>query len=131
MFDCGKIRSDSRKQILALVVATLALAGILVLIRTGVQERGAFAVVFVDGSEQGRFSLAEDGTHRIDTGEDSYNILRVHSGAASVTEANCPNQVCVHTKAARFAGETITCLPHRLQIRIEGGAPSQYDAISD
>lgn len=42
----------------------------------------------------------------------------IENGYASVSESDCPNQICVNSKAISSVGETIACLPHHLIIEI-------------
>ncbi|HBE87040.1 MAG TPA: hypothetical protein DDW53_19330, partial [Lachnoclostridium sp.] len=39
---------------------------------------------------------------------------------ASITEASCPDKVCVRTGKIHRSGELIVCLPNRVVITIEG-----------
>lgn len=111
--------------------AALALAGILLLVRWQVQKQGAYVVVFLDGQEYSRYPLDLDGTYTISGRDHSYNVLVIESGTVRVVEADCRNQVCVHTRPVSHAGETISCLPHRLRITVEGGEQAEYDAITN
>ena len=74
----------------------------------------------LDGIETARYPLSKDTEVWLETGE-GRNLLVIRDGAASVKGADCENQVCVHTHAVKYDGETIVCLPHRLVIRIESG----------
>lgn len=105
----------------------LAALALYLLLRPGGQ--GAWAVVTVDGQEWGRYPLSEDRTLTIGD-EIAYNILEISDGAAAVREANCGDHTCVRTGAVSRQGETIVCLPHRLTVRIEGGAASDFDAAA-
>lgn len=58
---------------------------------------------------------------RIETGDGGYNIIQINQEGAKITEANCPDKVCVRSSKISIPGQTIVCLPHRLIIRIEGG----------
>ena len=80
----------------------------------------------MDGVETARYPLSQDLTVTI--GTDRYNVLTISRGAAAVTEANCGDRTCVGTGAVSRAGESILCLPHRLSVRIEGGADPAFDA---
>ena len=77
------------------------------------------------------YSLTENGTYRIDRNGQDYNELVIKDGKAYILQANCGNQVCVHSNAISYQGETITCLPHKIQITIEGGKKSEYDAVTN
>ena len=56
----------------------------------------AMAVVTVDGEEYGRYPLDEDRTERIELDNGAYNVLTIAGGEASVSEASCRDQICVH-----------------------------------
>lgn len=108
-----------RRNDVLLIAGLLLAAALWWALRPG--EAGGWAVVLEDGRETGRYPLWEDRT--VTTGGLEYNVLRISQGTASVTEANCPDRLCVKAGAASRTGETIVCLPHRLVVRIEGGGP--------
>lgn len=110
-----------------LVLCVVLAAGLLYLFfRPG--DQGAWAVVTVDGEEQGRYALGEDRTVTI--GEEDYNTLRIEDGTAAVIEANCGDHTCVRTGRISREGEAIVCLPHRLVVTIVGGENSGFDAMA-
>ncbi len=49
-----------------------------------------------------------------------YNVLLIKDGQASMTEADCPDLICVHHKPVSREGETIVCLPHKLVVEVTG-----------
>ena len=63
---------------------------------------------------------------------DHYNVVDIHDGTVSVTEASCKNQVCVKHGSISRSGETIVCLPNRLVVRIENGSGEGggYDSVT-
>ena len=79
---------------------------------------GAEAVVTVDGLEIGRYPLKTNGTFPLNGGS---NILVVENGEAWVSEANCPDKVCMGMGKISRNGEFIACLPNRLIVVVEGG----------
>lgn len=89
---------------------------------------GAAVVVEQDGRETARYVLEENRTVRIE-GQGGYNLLVIENGEAWLGEADCPNQLCVKTGKIRYAGQSIVCLPHKLAVRIVGGA-SSLDAVT-
>ena len=120
-----KIRNDV---ILAAVLLILAAASLLWW-RLGRTE-GAWVSVSVDGVQQAVYPLSEDREVEILTGdEDEHrNVLVIRENKAYVTEADCPDSICVKTRAASYAGETIVCLPHKLVIEIQAEkADAQLD----
>jgi len=49
------------------------------------------------------------------------NTILVEQGRVRVSEANCPDQICVNQGYISGSTVPIVCLPHRLMIEIEGG----------
>ena len=118
-------RNKSYKRDL-LLVGILLLAALLVFafVRGG-QKTGAEAVVTVDGVEIGRYPLSRSGTYPLNGGS---NVLVIGDGMAWVSEANCPDKVCMGMGKISRNGEFIACLPNRLIVVIEGGEASPVDA---
>lgn len=106
------------------LLAALVLCGLWLLLRQG----GAAVVVEQDGKETARYALSEDRTVKIE-GAGGYNLLVIEGGEAWLSEADCPNLLCVKTGKIRYAGQSIVCLPHKLAVRIAGGA-SGLDAVT-
>lgn len=112
-----------------ILVGILLLAAFLLFFftrRNQVRETGtgASAVVTVDGEEIGRYYLNRDGTFSLNGGS---NVLVVENGEAWVSEANCPDKVCMGMGKISRNGEFIACLPNRLIIVVEGGEQSPID----
>ncbi len=106
------------------LLAALACCGLWLLLR----QTGAAVIVEQNGRETARYALKEDRTVRIE-GEGGYNLLVIEGGEVWLSEADCPNRLCVKTGRIRYAGQSIVCLPHRLTVRIAGGA-SALDAVT-
>ena len=92
-------------------------------------EAGARAVVYVDKEETAVYSLEEDGTYEIKTDRGT-NLLIIKDGEADMTEADCPDCLCVKQKSISRNGETIVCLPHRVVVEIESDEEAELDAIT-
>lgn len=82
--------------------------------------QGVTAVVCVDGSEWGRFSLDQDITVTVPS-ENGVNTLVIKDGRASVTDASCPDGLCEKMHSVSKRGESIVCLPNKVVITVEGG----------
>ena len=106
------------------LLAALACCGLWLLLR----KDGGAVIVEQAGRETARYALSEDRTVRIE-GEGGYNLLVIRGGEAWLSEADCPNLLCVKTGKIRYAGQSIVCLPHKLAVRIVGGA-SALDAVT-
>ena len=110
-----KIRNDI---ILAVAIVLVATVGLLLFVLT--KEEGSTVAVKIDGVVTDTYPLSENIEISIKTGEndENINVLTIEDGKASISEADCPDKICVETRAVSFVGETIVCLPHKLVIEI-------------
>ncbi len=90
---------------------------------------GTFAVITSD-SGQRTLSLSQNTTTTL-VGRDGLTVtLVVENGSLSVTQADCPDQLCVHTAPVSKAGETIACVPAGIAVTVEGDAADAPDAVA-
>lgn len=112
-----------------LIAALLILAGGLALFLLLTRQGGGLVRVQIGGETVMELPLDQDV--RIVLGEGGHtNTLVIAGGAAQVTAADCPDQICVRQGAVRYNGESIVCLPHRLVVTIEGGQGNGVDVIA-
>ena len=115
-------KSRYTRDLIIVAVLLAAVLGLFFLMRSR-QVRdtgsGAMAVVTVDGKEIGRYPLRKSGTFPLNGGT---NILVVENGEAWVSEADCPDKVCMGMGKISRNGEFIACLPNRLLVVVEGAA---------
>lgn len=60
--------------------------------------------------------------------ESGSNTIRVESGRICVTDADCPDKICIHTGYISDAVTPIVCLPHKLTVTVSGAG--RYDAVA-
>ena len=84
-----------------------------------------------DGQVVGTYSLQQPRTLRYESQDGGYNIVVIADGKVRVSEASCPDQVCVRTGPTDQTASPIACLPNRLVIQvIDNGTSSQLDGVS-
>lgn len=91
-------------------------------------RRGDYGTIriTIDGEEYGTYSLSED--QEISIGDT--NVCRIQNGEVRMTEADCPDHLCMKQRAIDSSGGTIVCLPNR--VVIEGiSAESSENNYSD
>ena len=115
-----------KKRDIILIASILIIAIALFLVVELTKEEGAGVTVKVDGVKVAEYSLAKDGTYPLNGGT---NILVIEDGRAYLSDANCPDKLCVHQGKISRTGETITCLPNKLTVTVFGAAES-LDLIS-
>ena len=115
-----------KKRDIILIASILAIAIALFLIVELTKEEGAGVTVKVDGVKVAEYSLSANGAYPLNGGT---NILVIENGKAYLTDANCPDKLCVHQGKISMTGETITCLPNKLTVSVFG-AEQSVDLIS-
>jgi hypothetical protein len=115
-----------KKRDIILIASILIVAIALFLIVELTKEEGAGVTVKVDGIEVAEYSLSKNGTYPLNGGT---NILVIENGKAYLTDANCPDKLCVHQGKISMTGETITCLPNKLTVTVFG-AEESVDLVS-
>ena len=112
--------------VLIAVLAAVALVGALVL---GACSAPAPAE---NGEVVGLYPLDEDQTLRFDSDNGGYNIVVISGGTVRVSQASCPDQVCVRKGATDQTNDPIACLPNKLVVQVVGGGEqnNQLDGVS-
>ena len=96
----------------------------------GQGEKGARITVTVDSVEYGTYDLSTDQTIPIQIDGETANVLTIENGKAKMTDADCPDQLCVHQSAIDRTNETIVCLPHKVVVTVEGAADGEFDTVA-
>lgn len=123
-----------KKNDIILIVVILVLAlGSYIGIRyyQSVNTNAPTAVVTVKDVEYGRFPLDKNVTEKIELPDGAYNILVIQDGKADITEASCPDGICVNHRPISMVNETIVCLPNELVVEIENGEESDVDSMTN
>ena len=115
-----------KKQDLILIAVVLAAAALLFLGTKLMHKSPAEVVeISVDGNVVETLDLAKDQELTIDGASGGTNHLIIKDGEVWVSEATCPDKICVHQGKIHMDGEIIVCLPNRdtsllVEIPMEG-----------
>ncbi len=75
-------------------------------------------------------NVTEPYSFRVEDDNGGYNIVSVEKGKICVSEASCPDKVCVNTGFISNASLPVSCLPNKLVIKIESGNDEEADIIA-
>lgn len=92
-------------------------------------QSGSFVQVTVDGKVYKELPLDEDNVIIIE-GKGGTNKLSIHNGYADMTDADCPDKLCVKQKKIHYNGESLICLPHKVVVTVISDKESQLDGIA-
>lgn len=103
------------------IIIIIALSSIL-LIKTITNKEAEYEVViYANETEYKRIPFTEstEEIYKVKAGG-GYNTIEIKDGDVKITEADCPDQVCVYTLAIDDPTDMpIVCLPHQVIVRIE------------
>lgn len=109
-----------RRNDFILVAVLLGLALVCLLAMLLLRRGGVRVVIYRDGQRAESFALSENRVFEI-VSAGGTNRLEIRDGEAFLTDADCPDRLCVHMGKIRYDGQTIVCLPHKVIVAIEGG----------
>jgi hypothetical protein len=115
-----------------IIAVVLAVAGVLLaFLYGGNSNSGDYVQIEIDGQVTEVLPLNSDDTREIITDNGGTNTLIIKDGYADMTEANCPDETCVHTKKISRNGESIICLPHKVVVTvIKESSDDEIDAVA-
>ena len=99
--------------VLCLIAAALYAGGLFLRLRPA-----ARVVVKVDGRKAAAFDLGENIDYQIPGYAGGVNHLIIQDGQAWISEASCPDKLCVRQGRISRTGEIIICLPNRVTAEI-------------
>lgn len=85
------------------------------------------AQIYQDGALVAELSLSADTSITVEG--PFLNTITVENGTIRVSNSTCPGKDCVHTGRISHAGQSIFCLPNRLEIRLAG--TDEVDIIAE
>lgn len=120
------MEKKKRNDILLVAVVVAAAVAALILWLC-LRQDGGTVRISVDGKETAEYPLSQNREIAID--ELGHNTLIIKDGYAYISDADCPDQLCVKQGKISQSGQSIICLPHKLVVEIIGGE-SVVDGVS-
>ena len=77
------------------------------------------AVISVAGEVQALLPLSGERQEKKITTPEGSNVVVVENGRVTVSEADCPDKICVAAGHISRTHEAIACLPHKLLVEIK------------
>lgn len=106
---------------LLLIGATVLLSLGAMLIIALLQEEGDRVLIYQDGELIHTLPLDQDQSLRIEGAHGLYNMVTIKDGEVLVSEASCPDQVCVRHGPTHDTADPIVCLPNKLVVQVIRG----------
>ena len=114
-----------------ILIGVILLLGILTwLVIAITKQEGSKVRVTVDGKEYTVLSLSKDTSYTVELENGEWNTFVIQDGHVDMTEASCPDKLCVHHSDISYQNETIVCLPNKVVLQIIGGKENDVDAVA-
>ncbi len=118
------MEKKATKRDLLLVAAILAAAGLFFIGNQVLNRKPPVMVeVTVDGRLVEELDISQDTRLEIHGHKGGTNTLVIEDGRVYVSEASCPDKLCMNQGKIGQSGEMIVCLPNLMIAKIVGGEP--------
>lgn len=122
--------TKKRKADIVLLAALLLIGGLLAVFQLVSARAGGTVLVRIDGEITARYPLSADRTEELEGYGGGFNRLVIENGTARITDASCPDGICVRTGRISKDGQSIICLPHRISIEVISEEKNDVDFMS-
>lgn len=112
----GNVKSNLKWA--ALFAAICALCVGCIAFRHYFASPGIRAVIKQNGEIIRVLDLSGDYEISVESGEGGYNSIHVKEGSIAVTDADCPDRLCVKQGYISSGELPIVCLPHKLSVEV-------------
>ena len=110
--------------ILAIVIITMFL------IQHFAGNKGSNVQISQNGTIIATYSLFQNRTYTVTTDDSHYNTVEIRDGEIWISDADCPDRLCIKQGQISRNGESIICLPHKLTILVESDTSTGIDTVA-
>lgn len=113
------------------LMVIVAIGLLLVMIYVFYPRKAASSVdVLMDGKCVGTYDLRVDASIPIEVNGTVTNTLEICDGKAFMSDATCPDKLCMKQGKISHQGETIVCLPNKIVIQVNSDDMSEFDSVA-
>ncbi len=94
-------------------------------------NKASIISVEVDGQKYGEYSLNEDQVIPIEIKGKTVNVVTIENGSAYMSEATCPDKLCIKQGSISSRSQSIVCLPNRVIVTVTEGKETEIDSMSN
>lgn len=82
-------------------------------------KQAAVVEVSVNGAVTDTYPIDQDADFVVTSTGGKINRISIHDGKVSITEASCPDKLCIHQGTITESGQSLICLPNRVIVTIQ------------
>jgi hypothetical protein len=95
------------------------------------RETAKQVVITVNGEVYGTYDPGMDQTIDIRLQGKVINVVTILDHQVFMTQADCPDHLCMKQGKISRDKETIVCLPNEVVVTMEGGEASEFDGMTN
>lgn len=118
------------KKDIILIAAILGIALLVFVLFQVTKKPGKYVIITQNGKEIAKYALNENREIPISYQEDQFNILVIQDQKAYISEASCPDKLCVRQRSISKINETLVCLPNKMVVKVVGDEQPNVDIVS-
>ena len=125
-------RINRAYDIIILIFSTIAIICAVITYLSAARTGGTCAEIYSDGKLLYTINLREvSSPYEIPIEYDGkYNTVLIENGCISVSDASCPDKLCIKSGRIKNSSYPIVCLPNKLVIKIDENTAPSTDAVS-
>ena len=120
-------------KILISAIVVLSLLAYVIIYFSGSEDRDKYISVQFNGSEFKRLTFTSKNDsykYKLDTDE-GLNIIEVDGDKVHMTEADCPDKLCIKQGYISKVGEVLVCVPNKVVVEIKSdNSEKELDGIN-
>ncbi len=106
-----------KKDLILIVSVLIIIVGSILANKVIHSSKGELVEIYLDNKLYKKVPLDKEQKIEIKNKKDK-NTVYIHDRGVEVSHANCHDKVCVKTGFIKNSGDSIVCLPHKLNIKI-------------
>ncbi|MBQ1901761.1 MAG: NusG domain II-containing protein [Lachnospiraceae bacterium] len=124
-------RLFGRKDIIFISILLLISGCLFLMNRFLLLKQGDKIQITVGDKLYGEYSLANDQDIPIVIHGEVTDTVTIKDGSAYMSEASCPDRLCMKMGKISKDQETIVCLPYKIVVTVVSEEESDYDSIAN
>lgn len=91
----------------------------------------AYVTIYRDGEVYFTGALSEDNSISVTDSYGNYNLILIDNNTVKMSDAQCPDKLCIKHGSISKNGESIICLPNKVVVQITSEEESDLDAVTN
>src|SRR3712207_4472820 len=106
-----------KRDIILIIIVVIVIGQLLFISKFMNRASADKVVIYFNNKLYKEYPINDKETIKIKSGGID-NVISIHDGGVEMIHANCPDKVCVKTGFISKPGQSIVCIPHKINIKI-------------